>query len=406
VAVVDGHNSNDGSGVRMIDFAVPIQDFRAQVQAWLGANFPANLPSVFDEGGLEAHVAWERQLAGAGLAAPHWPTRYGGKDADEPHRAVFLEECARALVPERLNRMALGLLGPTLIEFGSEEQRERYLPRILTCDDRWCQGFSEPEAGSDLARVSTRAVRDGDEFIITGEKIWTSLAVYANWMFALVRTAGRPGDHAGLTFLLVPLSAPGVSVRPIRQLHGEPGFAQVYLGGARVPVSNVVGDIDSGWSVAMACLGYERGSGLGSHVQFSQDVTNLVWLAAGRGAAVDPVVRDAIAARFVETEIFRHYVQAQTGSGGDHRQLSSVTKLYWSEMQARIFETAFDVLGPLAEVDEDEAPTAWIALHRRYWHARGGQIFAGTSEIQRNIIAERLLGLPKEPRPAQNKGCS
>jgi alkylation response protein AidB-like acyl-CoA dehydrogenase len=382
-----------------IDFGTDIHTFRAQLRGWLAANFPTELPSIYDEGGVAAHLRWERHLAAAGLGAVHWPREFGGAGADDRQVAVYDEELMRVGVPERLNRMALGLLGPTLIEFGSPQQRHYYLPRIVACDDLWCQGFSEPEAGSDLARIRSRGTVDGDSLVISGEKIWTSLAVYATWMFGLVRTSGRPGEHQGMTFVLIPLTAAGVVVRPIRQLHGEPGFAQVLLEDVRVPLANVIGEIDRGWAVAMACLGYERGSGLGAHVRFSQDVADLVGLARAHGLAGDEVMRDAISARFVEAEVFRHHIQAQTGAASERRRLASVTKLFWSEMQTRIFETALEVLGPYAELDDDAARGSSSGVQRRYWHARGAQIFAGTSEVQRNLIAERLLGLPKSPKP-------
>jgi alkylation response protein AidB-like acyl-CoA dehydrogenase len=381
----------------MISLDGDLDDVRSRLSDWIRANLPGDLPSVYAEGGLSRNLEWEHRLAGAGLGAVQWPVEYGGAGASQRHFAVFQEECIRAGAPERLNRMALGLLGPTLIQLGSAEQRDYYLPRIISCEDLWCQGFSEPEAGSDLARVSSRAEIDGSELVITGEKIWTSLAVYANWMFALVRTSGRPGEHAGLTFVLIPLDADGVTVRPIRQLHGEPGFAQVEMSGVRIPLTNVIGDLGHGWQVAMACLGYERGSGLGTHIRFSQDVVDLVRLANECGAVNDPVIRDAIAARYVETEVFRHHIHTQTDTP-QRNGMASVTKLFWSEMQTRIFETALDILGPLSELsDTEDRPGVGSDLQRRYWHARGAQIFAGTSEIQRNVIGERLLGLPKQP---------
>jgi alkylation response protein AidB-like acyl-CoA dehydrogenase len=383
--------------LRKPDFGADVDAFRHQLREWLTHNLPPELPPVYDDGALAVHLEWERRLADAGLGAVHWPERYGGAGAIDEQLAAYGEEFIRAGAPERLNRMALGMLGPTLIELGSDEQRRHYLPRIISCEDLWCQGFSEPEAGSDLARISTRATLDGDTVVVSGEKVWTSLAVYCTWMFTLVRTSGRPGEHTGLTFVLIPLDTPGVTVRPIRQLHGEPGFAQVQLDDVRVSRSNVVGEVDQGWAVAMTCLGYERGSALGTHVRFSQDVRDLVGLALARGVADDEVLRDLISARFVETEVFRHYMQAQ-GDISERGRLASVTKLFWSQMQTRIFETALEVMGPDSELDDGvEVSGTSIDLQHRYWHARGAQIFAGTSEVQRNIIAERMLGLPKGP---------
>jgi alkylation response protein AidB-like acyl-CoA dehydrogenase len=374
--------------------------FRDEVREWLTAHVPHEpLAPQWTPNGLAAHREWERELQAAGYAALAWPAEYGGGGADLATQAIFQEQYILSGAPARLNRMGLGLIGPTLIELGTEEQRAQFLPRILSCEDLWCQGFSEPQAGSDLASLRTKAVRDGDDRVISGQKVWTSLAGFADWMFALVRTNPDAPKHRGITFVLIPMDSPGIDVRPIRQLHGEPGFAEVFLHEVRVPVANVVGAIDDGWSVAMACLGFERGTGLGDHVRFTTDVLGLVDLARQTGVADDPVVRDAIAARYVESQAFRCYMQHTLArlSAGDTAVSASVTKLTWSELEARIFATARDVLGERADL-ADAGDTAGTNLQRRYWHARGARIFAGANEIQRTIIAERTLGLPKEPR--------
>lgn len=376
--------------------------FRDEVGDWLERNVPEEpLPPIYTREGLDAHRAWERKLNQAGYAALQWPREYGGGGADLVTQAIFQEEYQRAAAPERLNRLGLGLIGPTLIAFGTEEQKSRWLPGILSCDELWCQGFSEPDAGSDLAGIRTRAVLDGDDLVINGQKIWTSLAIFADWMFALVRTGEPGGGHRGLTFVLIPMTTPGIELRPIRQLHGEPGFAEVFFTDVRVPTKNVIGDIGDGWRVAMATLGFERGTGLGDHVRFTRDVEELVQIAFRAERGDDPLVRDAVAARFVEAQVYQRYMQnvvTRLSAGEELGSDSSLVKLYWSEMEARIFETAIDILGPLAELDD--APLALVGnrFHRRYWHARASRIFAGTSEIQKNIISERLLGLPKERR--------
>lgn len=376
--------------------------FRAEVRQWLAENVPAEtLPPIHTADGVEAHQRWERTLFDAGYAALHWPREHGGGGAGLIEQAVFDEEYLRAGAPSRLNRLALGMAGPTVIRFGTHEQRRRWLQGMLTGDDLWCQGFSEPGAGSDLAGLRTRGERAGDEIVVNGQKTWTSMARFADWMFALVRTDADSSRHRGITFLMLRMDSPGIELRPIRQLHGEPGFAEVFFTDVRVPVDQVVGGIGEGWSVAMATLGFERGTGLGDHVRFTRDVADLVDLAQRVGVADDPLVRDEVAARWVEAQQFRRYMQrttARLSAGGSIGPEASMTKLFWSEMESRIFESALRILGPLAELsDAAPASPALPDIHRRYWHARASRIFAGTSEVQRNIVAERVLGLPREP---------
>jgi alkylation response protein AidB-like acyl-CoA dehydrogenase len=390
------------------------QTFRNEVRAWLRDNAPPEpLPPSHTEAGFRAHRAGERGLHAAGLAAIHWPLAYGGRDADMVDVAIFQEEYARAGVPERINVLALGLVGPTIIVHGTEEQKRRWLPDMLSCDAIWCQGFSEPDAGSDLANVKTTAVRDGNAYVVNGQKTWTSLGRFADWMFALVRTrAGADPRHAGLTTVVIDMRADGVEVRPIVQLNGDPGFAEVFFTDVRVPVANVLGEEHGGWQVAMTTLGFERGTGLGTHVRFSRNVADLVALARATRLDRDPRVRDEIARRYVETEVYRHHMYrtlTRLDRQGEPGPEASLTKLYWSQMEARIFETGMAVLGPLAELTANAsvvddalggAAAVWEQWQRHYWYARASTIYAGTSEIQKNIIAERVLGLPKEPRTA------
>ena len=376
--------------------------FHDKVVRWLNENVPREpLPPIFTREGVDAHRLWEQRLYQSGYAALHWPLEYGGSGASMAMQAIFQEEYQRANAPDRLNRLGLGLIGPTLIEFGTPAQKARFLAKILSCEELWCQGFSEPEAGSDLASIRTRAVQDGDELVVNGQKIWTSLSAFADWMFALVRTGGVDERHRGLTFLLIPMTSPGIELRPIRQLHGDPGFSEVFFTDVRVPMENVVGEIGDGWRVAMATLGYERGTGLGDHVRFTREVEDLAGIAVSAGRATDDVVRDAVAARYVEAEVYKRFMQrvvTRLDAGEDLGYDASLVKLYWSEMEARIFETALDVLGPSAELDPMPLAHSGDRFHRNYWHARASRIFAGTSEIQKNIISERLLGLPKERR--------
>ena len=383
--------------------------FRDEARAWLEANVPREplRPSSTREG-LEAHRAWEKRLYEAGYAAIHWPAEYGGRGADLMTQAIFSEEYARAGAPERVNVLGLGLAGPVLIDFGTAEQKRRWLPGILSCDAIWSQGFSEPDAGSDLAALATSAARDGDDLVVNGQKTWTTLGRFADWMFALVRTSPSAPPHRGITALAIPMDSPGVDVRPIMQINEDPGFSEVFFTDVRVPVDCVVGEMDDGWRLAMATLGYERGTGLGNHVRFSGNVRELVALARAAGVDDDPLVRDEIAQRFVETEVFRHHMhRALTRMASDRAPgpEASLTKLYWSEMEARIFRSGLDLMGPAAALsDKAQAVPAAVDWQKRYWYARASTIYAGTSEIQKNIIAERVLGLPKEPRPQPAEG--
>ncbi len=376
--------------------------FREEIREWLGSHVPRDaLPPMLSRDGLAAHREWESRLARAGYAAMHWPREHGGSGADLLTQAIFQEEYIAAHAPARLNRMGLGLIGPTLIALGSPAQRERFLPSILSCAHVWCQGFSEPEAGSDLAAVRASGRLDGDELVINGQKTWTSLAVIADWMFALVRTDPGSERHRGLSFVLIPMDAAGVTIRPLRQLHGEDGFAEVFFDDVRIPVADVVGELGEGWPVAMTTLGFERGTGLGDHVRFSRDVDDLVTLALASPRADDPGLRRTVAMRRVEATAFRAYMLNALSrlQRADPDLSPSVTKLSWSELEVRIFTTMREVLGEFAELTEPvDDVAATPALQRRYWHARAARIFAGTNEIQRNIIAERVLGLLKEPR--------
>ena len=386
-----------------LDLTPEQHDFREEVRAWLRDNVPAQrLPPPSTPEGLEAHRAWERRLNEAGYAAIDWPRAYGGRDADLLTQAIFSEEYARAGAPERVNVLALGLAGPVLLRYGTEEQRQRWLPGILSADEIWSQGFSEPDAGSDLAALRTAAVRDGDDLVVNGQKTWTTLGRVADWIFALVRTDPAAPPRDGITFLMIPMDAPGVDVRPIVGINEDAGFSEVFLTDVRVPLANVVGDMGDGWRIAMATLGFERGTGIGNHVRFSDNVRELVALARTLGVAHDPIVRDQVAQLYTEAEVFRHHMHRTLTLMADGKPPgpeASLSKLYWSEMGGRIFRAGLELMGPHAELteqaDASPSPPGW---HKRYWYSRAATIYAGTSEIQKNIIAERVLGLPKEPR--------
>ncbi|QYJ03618.1 acyl-CoA dehydrogenase family protein [Nocardioides panacisoli] len=393
---------------------ISVAEFRAEVRAWLAEHVPAEpLPSWTDQAGFDQHRTWERTLFEGGYAAVDWPEEYGGRGAGLQHTIAFAEEYYRARAPERVNMGGLYLLGPVLMQYGTEEQRRRWIPDLLSCRTIWCQGFSEPGSGSDLASLRTRAVRDGDHYVVNGQKIWTSMGGFADWIFALVRTdpdAAKERKHAGITFLCIDLRTPGVEVRPLAMVDGTEGFAEVFFTDVHVPVENVVGEVDQGWKVAMSTLGFERGAVFGDHAKFSNDVAALAGLVAVRGLAEDSLALDELGRVLVETEVYRanvYRLAALAEAGGNLDSTASINKLYWTEMQHDIFATGLRlmaedgaVVGDLAGLAGVDAVTAdaWRDWHHRYWYARAAMIFGGTSEIQRNIISERVLGLPMEPR--------
>ncbi len=393
-----------------MDFRLSSEDaaFRDEVRGWL-ADHKDQIETTralnWEDGGaaFELHREWERTLSDAGLAAVAWPREYGGRDASLMQQAILTEEYIRAQAPDRINRLGLGLLGPTLMVYGTAEQKDRHLQSILRCDEIWCQGFSEPDAGSDLAALRTRAVLDGDAYVVNGQKIWTSLGRFGDWIFTLVRTDPEAPKHGGITFLLIDMHSPGVEVRPLVQINGDARFAEVFFTDVRVPASNVVGQVNNGWKVAMATLGFERGTGLGSPAAFNRMWSELVDLTLdtrrGEGvAADDPDVRRRVAQTYIETRVFELNIQrslTRLARGETIGPEASMTKLYWSEMEARLGEAAVDVLGERGELEPGtpEAGANWFNL---YLYARASMIYAGTSEVQKNILAQRVLGLPRE----------
>ncbi len=375
--------------------------FAEEARAWLAANAP-HAPTVsFDTAdGFAAHRDWERRLFDGGWGVVPWPRDVGGRDADLIEWLLFEEEYYRAGCPYRLNQNGLFLLGPTLMEFGTQEQQRRFLPAMASGEHIWAQGWSEPDAGSDMAAIRTRADRDGDDWVITGQKTWSTRAAFADWMFALVRTDPDSERHRGLSFVLVPLDAPGVEVRPIRQLNGEPGFAEVFLDEVRVPVADhTVGDIGRGWHVAMATAGFERGVSLRSPGRFNAAARRLVALARSQGDDLSPALRRDVArvsARTQAYDLFTYRTVSHVLAGGDIGAEASVNKIFWSEMDQQLNATALRLLGARAALQPD-APDAEDGGHwmDRFLFSLSGPIYAGTNEIQRNIIAERVLGLPR-----------
>ena len=371
-------------------------EFRASLHAWLASNVPHDLATPGAREGFEQHRAWERRLFDAGYAGLSWPSSYGGRDLDVVHQAIFEEEYLLADGPERVNVVGEKLMGRTLMKHGTDEQRARWLPRILSAEDVWSQGFSEPDAGSDLANVQTKALREGDEWIVDGQKIWTSYGAFADWIFVLVRTDPNAERHRGLSFLAVDMRSDGVEARPIVQLDGHAGFAEVFFTSVRVPVSQTIGDANDGWTVALSTLGFERDAPARPAARYERDLRELIAVARARDVWDDPVVRDAIGGLAARVETYRLHTlrtltRLQRGESiGDD---ASVTKLLWSELERDIYEYGMSLLGPYAGALSDTPAAA--SFDTRYWYARAATIYAGTSEIQNNIVAERILGLPR-----------
>ncbi|RJL26601.1 acyl-CoA dehydrogenase family protein [Bailinhaonella thermotolerans] len=384
--------------------AQDLERFRDEVRSWLEENLTGEFADARGLGGPgrehEGHdlrVRWERHLGKAGWTCLGWPVAYGGRGASLAEQVIFHEEYARADAPARVGHIGEGLIGPTILDHGTEEQKRRFLPPIQRGEELWCQGYSEPDAGSDLANVQTRAYLDGDEWVVTGQKVWTSLAHVADWCFVLARTEPGSRRHHGLSYLLVPMRGPGVEVRPIVQMTGTSEFNEVFFDGARTAAANVVGEPGQGWRVAMATLGYERGaSTLGQQIGFRRELARVIETAERTGAARDPVLRDELVRSWVELEIMRlNALRTMRSLGaGEPGPEVSIAKLYWSEWHRRLGELAMAVQGAEGLVADPEPGD----LQRLYLFSRADTIYAGSSEIQRNIIAERTLGLPKEPR--------
>jgi len=389
-----------------MDFQLSPEDaaFQEEVRTWLSdrrEQIEHTRAVDWEEGGeaFERYRAWERELFEAGLAAIAWPKEYGGRGATLMQQALFTEEYVKAKAPDRINRLGLGLLGPTLMVYGTDEQKSEHLPRILRCDEIWCQGFSEPNAGSDLASLRTRAEIDGDEFVINGQKIWTSLGRFGDWIFTLCRTDPEAPKHKGISFILVDMHAPGVEVRPLVQIDASARFAEVFFTDVRVPRANLVGNLNEGWKVAMTTLGFERGTGLGSPAAFNRMFRDLVDLTRREQRDGDPDVRRRVAQSYIETRMFQLNNQrtlSKLSKGAQVGSEASLNKLYWSEMEMRLLELGLDVLGPRAEVAEGPEAEHGGELFGDYLYARASMIYAGTNEIQKNIIAQRVLGLPRE----------
>jgi alkylation response protein AidB-like acyl-CoA dehydrogenase len=382
-----------------------VEEFRAEVRDWLAENLVGEFAALKGLGGpgreheaFEERRAWNQHLAKAGLTCLGWPVEHGGRGLSVAHRVAFYEEYAIANAPAKVNHFGEELLGPTLIAFGTPEHQQRFLPRILDVTELWSQGYSEPGAGSDLANVSTSAVLDGDQWVINGQKVWTSLAHWAQWCFVVVRTEKGSKRHAGLSYLLVPLDQPGVEVRPIVQLTGDSEFNEVFFDDARTDANLVVGSPGDGWRVAMGTLTFERGvSTLGQQIVYARELNSVVELAKQTGAADDPLIRERLTRSWAGLRAMRSYALAtmDVEGGGRAAGKDNVSKLLWANWHRELGEIAMDVQGKAGLVLNGGDFDEW---QRLYLFTRADTIYGGSNEIQRNIIAERVLGLPRETR--------
>ncbi|WP_420639575.1 acyl-CoA dehydrogenase family protein [Candidatus Poriferisocius sp.] len=384
------------------------EEFRYECRRWLQEHLPweygTGRPPRFDDLAEEVEFlrGWQAALARARLVGVTWPEEHGGRGAGPLHHYIVQEELARARAPELVGRIGVNLIGPTILAHGTSEQQRRWLPSILPAERIFCQLFSEPDAGSDLASLSTRAVPADGGWRLTGQKVWTSYAQFAQWGLCLARTDPDAPKHRGITAFVVDMEADGVEVRPLRQITGESDFNEVWLNDVLVAHDQMIGPPGDGWRVSQSTLGVERGTNPRQLVIHLQLLDDLFRLAADTGRNHDPVVRQALARAYSEVRLFQLQnwrVLSGMAAGRDHGPESATAKLYWSEMSQRLHATAIDVLGPSATLDGDDEHSPASGLWQRSWlYYQAATIFAGTSEIQRNIIAERTLGLPRDPR--------
>lgn len=386
--------------------------FRSEVREWISVNQPRDWAELANSGDdrMDEWMAflkgWQRTLSDAGWAGIAWPKAYGGRGAGINEQLIFTEEMARARTPNLMNvSIGIELVGPAIMHHGTEEQRRRYLPKILSAEEVWCQGFSEPGAGSDLASLQTRAVLDGDQFVVNGQKVWTSWAAYSDYCILLARTDTSVAKHKGISCLLVDMRSAGISSRPTVQITGEAEFSEVFFDNVRVPKENLVGEINQGWTVAMTVLMHERGtSAIGYQIRLRAELDELIDLARriernGSPAAAEPLLQQKLAQSYIEVEILKYNIYrsaTQIKRSGKPGPESSIIKLFWSEMDRRQKQVALELLGLRSQlVAGSKHALDHGRWQRSFLWSRAGTIYAGSSEIQRNIIAERVLGLPR-----------
>ncbi|MGD9794780.1 MAG: acyl-CoA dehydrogenase family protein [Acidimicrobiia bacterium] len=398
------------------------EEFRSKVRDFLSTHLPAGWTGIGALGNeveeREFLAQWRKTLHANDMLAVSFPKAYGGPGLTKFHQVILAEEFANAQVPIGVpnDTFSIKMVGNTILRWGTEEQKQHFIPRILSGEDVWCQGYSEPEAGSDLAGLRTKAHLDGDEWVINGQKIWTTNAQHANWIFVLARTDPDAPKHKGISFLLVPMHQSGIEVRPIVSMTGHAEFNETFFTDARAPKENVVGPVNGGWAVATSLLGLERGEEAATNpVMFRQEWDRLADMARERGMSSDPVIRQRLAQCYIEVEIMRYVgagILAKVLAGAPLGPESSISKLYWSEYHKRVVALGLDILGADAMVPEGRVPPrpyraddpgapnssgSWVGV---LYNATAGTIYAGTSQVQRNILSENVLGLPREPGPA------
>ncbi|MCH7598561.1 MAG: acyl-CoA dehydrogenase family protein [Myxococcales bacterium] len=387
-----------------LNFTSEQMAFRSEARTWLESNVPSEPLQSFDtKVGFEEHRDWEQKLNAGGWAMVPWPVEYGGRGANLLEWLIFEEEYYRAGAPARVNQNGIFLLGPTIMEYGTDEQKARFLPAMASSEEVWAQGWSEPNAGSDMANIQASAILDGDEYVINGQKTWASRGAYAHWLFGMFRTDPDSKRHHGLTFILCPLDAPGITVRPIEKLSGKAAFAEVFFDNARIKAENRLGPMGEGWGVAMATAGFERGLMLRSPARFQNTARKLVELyreTHAQGEFIDASVRDGVARCWMDAEAYAlntYQTVSRMMAGGKIGAEASLNKIFWSELDIKMHELALELLGSRGEL----LPSAPAAKGVGDWldgfiFALAGPIYAGTNEVQRNIIAERILGLPRK----------
>jgi alkylation response protein AidB-like acyl-CoA dehydrogenase len=379
-----------------LTFDAEQEDFRAEARGWLAAHVPGDpLPSLDTPDGFEAHRAWEQTMFEDRWSVVSWPVAYGGRDLGIFEWLVFEEEYYRARAPTRVSQNGIFLLGPTMLEYGTDAQKARFLPAMASGVEIWCQGWSEPDAGSDLAAIRSRAARTaaGDAWVLNGQKTWASRGAFAEWCFGIFRTDPEAERHRGLTYFLVAMDSPGVTVRPIPQIDGETGFAEIFFDNVEVPEDQVLGEVGAGWSVAMATAGSERGLSLRSPARYTEAADRLLLLFQQHGAPA--VSADSVALAHMHAEAYKlhtYWTATKVARGHAVGPEASCNKIFWSETDVAIHTTALDLLGTDAELMEAGALGEWLD---GYLFSLAGPIYAGTNEIQRNVVAERLLGLPR-----------
>jgi alkylation response protein AidB-like acyl-CoA dehydrogenase len=391
-----------------LGFTPAEERFRSEAAAWLNAQLSGPFRDLRgapqSSGMLERRKEWERALGAAGWSCIGWPEEYGGRAASLAEQVIFAEEYARSGAPGRIGYMGVELAGPTILAFGTEEQKRRFLPPIARGEEFWCQGYSEPEAGSDLANVRTRAVLEegaqAPEWVVNGQKTWTSFAHLADWIFALCRSEEGSRSHRGLSYLLIPMRQPGVTVRPIRQMTGGADFNETFFADARTAAANIVGAPGEGWKVAMGTLSFERGvSTLAQQMSFRNELQSIIAAAQANGLIQDADIRQRLAHAYIGLKLMR-YSALRMLSAAEAGRLSNEAytyKIFWATWHKKLGVLALDVLGPKGEIAA-APPYQWDALPRTFLGSRADTIYGGSNQIQRNIIAERALGLPREPR--------